>query len=158
MHGRSHAPRPELTRASSSQTTAPTQGTLHFVSFGHAGKMYPPPCSTVTGVLYLLSAVPLATQRGTLEMRHQILITPIEDPPKMAILSRPQTRPKTALRRAWNPPSPLLPQQERVHIPTLKLTSFADAFQIAFWLYPDPFWEVWRPPRLLQDTSKSTQF
>ena len=72
--------------------------------------------------------------------------------------ARPQTRPKTALRRAWNPPSPLLPQQERVHIPTLKLTSFADAFQIAFWLYPDPFWEVWRPPRLLQDTSKSTQF
>ena len=94
MHGRSHAPRPELTRASSSQTTAPTEGTLHFVSFGHAGKMYPPPCSTVTGVLYLLSAVPLATQRGTLEMRHQILITPIKHPPKIAILSRPQTRPK----------------------------------------------------------------
>ena len=117
---------------------------------------YPPPCSTVTGVLYLPSALPLATQRGTLEMRHQILITPIDDPPKMVILSRPQTRPHAGLSRAWKSPFPLLQLQERVDIATLVTRSFADAFQIAFWLYQDRFGAILGPERALQDTSKTT--
>ena len=89
-------------------------------------------------------------------MRHQILITPIEDPPKMVILSRPQTRPHIGPGHAQNAPAPLLHLQERVDIARLKRRSFADAFQIAFWLYQDRFGAILGPERALQDTSKTT--